>query len=142
MRAPLTAALAVAVCLGGCQLLGCAVAPNSGSSCTVTPFISPTSVTLDHTVKGNSQQFTTGYSYSGTNCAIPQVLVLYQWGVSDTIDATITSPSGTSAGGVASCTNAALNPITVSSYILGYSGTPPVATLTATNLPSATLTCK
>jgi hypothetical protein len=137
MRAPRIAALAFAVCLGGSQILGCAVAPNGSTGCTVTPFISPTSVTLDHTVKGNSQQFTTGYQYSGTGCAIPALAVQYQWGVSDTIDAAITSP-----GGVASCTNAAMNPIIVSSYIQTYSGTPPVAGLSPTNLPSATLTCK
>ncbi len=136
MRAPLTAALAFAICLGGAQLIGCAV-PSTGSACTVTPFISPTSVTLDHTVKGNSQLFTTGYNYSGTNCAIPALSVQYQWGVSDTIDATITSP-----GGVASCTNAALNPITVSSYLQAYGGTPPVTYLAPSGLPSATLTCK
>ncbi len=111
--------------------------PSTGSTCTETPFISPTSVTLDHTVKGNSQQFTTGIQYSGTRCAIPAIVAQYQWGVSDTIDATITSP-----GGVASCVNAAINPITVSSYIQAYGGTPPASYLVPTSLPSATLTCK
>jgi hypothetical protein len=136
MRCLLTAALAAAVCAGNCQLLGCAAVQNSGLTCTETPFISPTTVTLDHTVKGNAQQFTTGIQYGG-NCPIPLVVVQYQWGVSDTVDATITSP-----GGVVSCINAALNPITVSSYVQAYSGTPPVAYLAPTNLPSATLTCK
>ena len=131
-----SAALSLAVCLGGSQLLGCAMA-SSGGNCTATPFISPTSVTLDHTVKGNSQQFTTGIHYSGTDCVISNVVVQYQWGVSDTIDAAITTP-----GGVASCTNATPNPITVSSYLQAYGGTPPAFYLAPTNLPSATLTCK
>jgi hypothetical protein len=137
MKALPNAALAVALCLAGSQLLGCAAVNSSGSGCTGTAFISPTTVTLDHTVKGNSQPFTTGFQYSGTNCVVSNVVIQYQWGVSDTIGAGITSP-----GGVASCTNAALNPITVSSYIQGYTGTPPVATLEPTNLPSATLICK
>jgi hypothetical protein len=64
-------------------------------------------------------------------------VVQYQWGVSDTIDASITSP-----GGVASCISAAANPITVSSYIQAYGGTPPAPYLVPTNLPSATLICK
>jgi hypothetical protein len=114
---------------------GCGAGTSTATACTVTPFISPTSVTLDHTVAGNSQQFTTGYKYSG-NCAIPAIAVQYQWGVSDTADAAITSP-----GGVASCTHAALTPITVSSYLSAYGGTPPAPYLAPTNLPSATLTC-
>ena len=136
MRAPASSALAIALCLMSCQLLGCAAVNNPGSSCTETPFISPTTVTLDHTVKGNAQQFTTGTQYSG-NCAIPAIVVQYQWGVSDTIDAIITSP-----GGVASCTNATPTPITVSSYLTAYGGTPPAAYLAPSNLPSATLICK
>jgi hypothetical protein len=116
--------------------VGCAAGTTGTTSCTVTPFISPAAVTLDHTVAGNSQQFTTGYKYSG-NCAIPAIVVQYQWGVSDTIDATITTP-----GGVASCTHATLSPITVSSYLSAYGGTPPAPYLAPTGLPSATLTCK
>jgi hypothetical protein len=136
MRALQTAALAVILCLGSCQLLGCAAMQSTGSNCTETPFISPTTVTLDHTIKGNSQQFTTGTQYSG-NCAIPAFVVQYQWGVSDTIDATITSP-----GGVASCVNATATPITVNSYLQAYGGTPPAPYLVPTNLPTATLICK
>jgi hypothetical protein len=107
----------------------------SGSGCTETPFIQPTSVTLDHTVAGNSQQFKTGINYAG-GCAIPALLVAYTWNVSDTMDASISSD------GVASCNNAALNPITVYTTVAGYSGTPPTLSYAPSGLPSATLVCK
>jgi hypothetical protein len=116
----------------GCA--GCAMAP-SGNGCTETPFIQPTTVTLDHTVAGNSQQFKTGINYAG-GCAIPALLIAYTWNVSNTTDASITS------GGVASCNNAALNPITVYTTIAGYSGTPPTLSYAPSGLPSATLVCK
>ena len=113
---------------------GCA-GPPTGSNCTSTSFTSPTSATLDHTIAGNSATFTTGTHYSG-NCAIPAVLVQYQWQVSDPIDASITPT-----GGVASCINASLAPVTVSTYIANINSSG-ATVLVASGQPSATLTCK
>jgi hypothetical protein len=131
-----SSALALSVTTG--ISVGCASPANivSGPACVTTPFISPTSVTLDHTVAGNSQQFSTGTDYS-SGCIVSPIALQYFWNVSDTIDASITS------GGVASCSNASLNPITVSTTVKSYPNGPSnPPTYVASGFPSATLTCK
>jgi len=133
----LALALTTAVALG---TEGCAVPGTVTSGCTPTPFISPTAVTLDHTVANNSQQFTTGYTYP-TGCALPTPLVIYTWNLSDTLDASLL-PNGTVAAansGLVTCNAAALNPITVSTTVATSSNPP---TYNPSGLPSATLTCK
>jgi hypothetical protein len=119
---------------------GCAVPGTVTSACVQTPFISPTAITLDHTVANNSQQFTTGINYS-SSCAIPAVIPQYTWTLSDTVDASLL-PSGNLAAansGLVTCNSAALNPITVGTTIASSSNPP---TYNPSGLPSATLTCK
>ena len=133
----LASALTAAVALG---TEGCAVPGTITTACVQTPFISPTAITLDHTVTNNSQQFTTGIHYSST-CAIPAVIPQYTWNLSDTVDASLL-PNGTVAAansGLVTCNSAALNPITVSTTIATSSNPP---TYNPSGLPSATLTCK
>jgi len=130
----LSSAFSLSVATG--MSTGCASPANPGSSCSATPFISPTTATLDHTVAGNSQPFTTGIRYSG-GCVVPALSIAYTWNVSDTIDSSINSD------GVASCNNAALNPITVFTTVADYTNGPSnPPTYVASGLPSATLTCK
>jgi hypothetical protein len=106
---------------------GCSAPGTGDGGCTVTPFVAPSTVTLDHSAPAaqNTVQFTAGETYAGTHCAIPAVLVNYQWTLSDTIDASITSGPGVSNPGTATCLQAALNPITVTP-------SPSVGGLTAT----------
>jgi hypothetical protein len=111
---------------------------GTSTPCTETPFISPTTATLDHTVTGNSQTFTTGIKYTGS-CAIPLVIPGYSWTVSDTADATAT---GIGTSGSVSCQNASLTPITVYTTLQTISGNPPITAYVPTNLPTAILTCK
>lgn len=102
----------------------------------MTPFISPTSVTLDHTAgAANVQHFSTGDRYSGSHCVVPALVIDYHWAVSDPVTATVASDGGVS------CVAASLAPITVSSQIATIDSTGK-AVYVATNLPTATLTCK
>jgi hypothetical protein len=120
-------------------LTGCAAAPGTDTpACVETPYITPATVTLDHTSPppANSVQFTTGTQYVGKMCPQTPLRAQYYWSVSDTTDASITSP-----GGVATCVSEAPSPIVVSSLIETYSVTtgPGYA---PSGLPSATLICK
>jgi hypothetical protein len=127
----------------GTSLLGCA-APSSAGSCTLTPFISPTSITLDHTVAGNSQVISGGYGppVIGSASACPGAIPAgqYQWSVSDNVDATITSAIGPQA--TVSCVNAAMNPIIISTSVASYAPGSTTPTYVPSGLPTATLTCK
>ena len=110
-------ALAGSACI---PLVGCAPVASPGSTSCVTTFaVTPTTATLDHDVANNSQTYTLDVSTSKGCPLIP--IAAPRWTVSDTIDASITVP-----GGVATCKNAAMNPIIVSP---------------GTGLPTATLIC-
>jgi hypothetical protein len=126
------------LCALAANTTGCASSGSSGG-CSTTPFISPTNVTLDHTLTGtgNSQAFSTGTRYSG-NCTVPAVVIAYNWNVSDPVDATVSS------NGTVSCVNASAAPITVYSSVTTFtgSGNTLVAQNAPTSLPTATLTCK
>jgi hypothetical protein len=139
MKTAVRYALAFTFTLGLCTFVAgntsCGVSTSSTTACVATPFISPTSVTLDHTTSSSEQQFNTGTKYSGS-CAIPAIAIAYTWNVSDTSNASITSD------GIASCKNASMTPITVYTTVATISGTPPVTTYISSGLPSATLTCK
>ena len=134
MRLPVTCALLFFGLATGSAVTGCATSP-ANQACTVTPFISPTSVTLDHTAgSANLQYFNTGDQYAG-NCAIPAIVIKYHWAVSDPVTATVAADGGVS------CVASSLAPITVSSQLTSIDATGKTVYLPS-NLPSATLTCK
>jgi hypothetical protein len=126
----------------GTSVLGCA-APSTAGSCTLTPFISPTSITLDHTVAGNSQVISGGYHppvISASACTLAVPVGEYKWSLSDNVDATITSTIGPQA--TVSCVSAALNPIIISTSVASYAPGSTTPTYVPSGLPTATLTCK
>jgi hypothetical protein len=111
-------ALAGSACI---PLVGCAPVASPGStSCETTFTVTPATATLDHSVADNSQTYSLGISIP-KGCPLPP-FAAPRWTVSDTIDASITAPAG-----VASCKNAAMNPIVVSP---------------GSGLPTATLICQ
>ena len=99
---------------------GCApVTSTTGTGCTVSITVTPTTATLDHSVAGNSQTYVSNVT-APPGCPLPP-LVAPMWKVSDTVDASISLER------VATCNAAALNPITVSAGAV---------------YPNATLICK
>jgi hypothetical protein len=117
--------------------LGCAASQNQSCDLTSVLAVGPASATPDHsaTPPGNQAQFqaTVAPYSSNPSCPIPQYILLLQptWTISDPLDAQISSAAGTN--GVATCMNAAANPITVSASYTS-NGT--------TQTKTATLTCK
>jgi hypothetical protein len=114
--------LCSSLCLGsnGCSAVSSTTSTSQACS-TFTITINPQTVTLDHTVSGNAQAYTTSIAVPA-GCSYPP-LPTARWSLSDTIDASI------NATGVATCNNAALNPITVGAAISNEAAT-------------ATLVCK
>jgi hypothetical protein len=125
------------MCLSA-AILGCAAPQSPACSLTDALEVGPTSATADHaaSVPGNQAQFQAVLAphASAPSCPVPQYLVLVDatWTLSDSLDAQISS-AATSTNGLATCNNAASNPITVTAAYT-VSG----ATQTAT----ATLVCK
>jgi len=118
-------------------LLGCAAPQNPSCNLSSVFAVGPTSATADHsaTPPGNQAQFQATVSpYSSVpGCPVPQYILLLQptWSLSDPLDAQISSAPGTN--GLATCMNAAANPITVTATYTS-NGT--------TQTKTATLTCK
>ena len=131
------AGLSAVLALG---LMGCAATQNPTSGCSLTNVLSvgPTAATADHaaTAPGNQAQFqaTLAPHASAPGCPVPQYIALVDatWTLSDPLDAQISSAAN-STNGLASCVNAASNPITVTAT---YSVSGVMQT------QSATLTCK
>ncbi len=137
MRVQLSFALVISSVAAGSAVTGCARPSQADSACTTTPFISPTSVTLDHAAGStNVQHFSTGTNYSGKSCVVSAIAIAYHWAVSDPVTATVAEDGGVS------CVAASLAPITVSSQTATYDLATGKATYVPTNLPTATLTCK
>ena len=99
------------------SFLGCAVTQNPGCSLTYVLAVGPNAATADHAAAspGNQAQFraTVAPQASSPGCPVPEFVAVVDatWTVSDAVDAEISSAAATN--GLATCLNAALNPITV-----------------------------
>jgi hypothetical protein len=105
--------------LTGCAVVNAINAAKNTPVCTTTPYILPTTISLDHSDPNNSQQFTSGVSVPAGCMAV--FYPALNWTVSNTVAAKITST------GLASC-QATSSGIVVSSGSAG--------------IPTATLTCQ